>query len=252
MDRPPFNPELEDQDPQWTWEPSLELVGERKPVAKIPLPPRPLPRPRRRWLRVFLALVVLASIGLFVWAWYPRESLKDALARQGLKLQDLARDRRNVWLRVYKSDKRLELRYRDQVVKTYRVSTGPGWPQGSKPRETSDLELMGRMFFFFSGDKMIQNDLRTPEGKYSLVTGFGPSNDNYRFALLSYPDPAHRRRSSRPGNDVGIHGMGQRFNWLGRLHTLVWHTRGCVALTDGEVDELAQVAGRGTRVEILP
>jgi murein L,D-transpeptidase YafK len=200
------------------------------------------------------ALIAISGIAaILIYAWFPGISLERALARKGLSVEDLNNDRNKVLIRIFKEDKRLEIFYRDEVVKTYRAVTGPGIPKGSKPPGSiSKRELFFRSFWYHPGDKEVRGDLRTPEGKYHLVYDFRNSADHYRFALISYPDAAHRKRSKNPGGAVGIHGIGHGLNRFGRLHIWVRHTRGCISLNNNEIDELDMVVGKGTKVEILP
>lgn len=198
------------------------------------------------------ALVLLAALAA-AYAWWPGLSLDRALERAGLDENTLRNDRENVRLVVHKQAGRLDLIYKSQMIKTYRVSTGPGIPQGSPPPEKISIrELAFRSLRYHAGDKKHRGDLRTPEGNFRLVEDFRPSRNNYRFARIDYPQNLHRQMSADPGGSIGIHGIGRGLDVFGRLHVLIRHTRGCVALNNYEIDELARVAGRGTRVEILP
>jgi len=188
-----------------------------------------------------------------VYAWAPGISLDRALEQEGLEIAELRNDTKNVSLRVYKKNKRLELLYKNEPIKTYRISTGPGIPSNEKPPgKVSKLDLFFRSLWYHPGDKETRGDLRTPEGSYHLVYDFRPSKDHYRFALISYPDAEHRRGVENPGGSIGIHGIGGRLNCFGRLHALIRHTRGCISLNNHEIDELDRVVGKGTKVEILP
>lgn len=134
---------------------------------------------------------------------------------------------------VEKAQRRLTL-YRGTVaLRSYRVALGRQ-PVGAKVRE---------------------GDGRTPEGIYSIDRRNPASG--YHLALhLSYPDASDRARAAAlgvsPGGDVMIHGMRNGLGWLGPLHRLKDWTRGCIAVTDAEVDEIAQAAPDGTVVEIRP
>jgi murein L,D-transpeptidase YafK len=208
---------------------------------------------RRKVALIVLAGALAAAVAVMLYAWVPGRSLAGALAARGLTRERMRSEHGKVWLRVYKGDGRLDLMYGELVVKSYSVSTGPGIGKREEaPGRVGTKEMAWRSLWYHPGDKQTAGDLRTPEGEYRLVSDFRPSAVNYRFALLDYPDAAHRRRSSNPGNEVGIHGLWRGYNLAGRLHTLVRHTRGCIALTNREVDELDSVVGPGTRVVILP
>lgn len=198
---------------------------------------------------VFAALV-LAAIAYGYW---PGTPLDKALANSGLDEKTLLANPDRVRIVVKKAEKELELIYGDTTIKTYPVSTGPGIPPGEPPPgKVGDKELMLRGLFHHPGDKVVEGDLRTPEGDYHLVYDFRPSKVNYKFALISYPDAEDRRASKNPGGAIGIHGLYPPYDHFGRYHAWVRHTRGCVALRNHEVDELARVAGAGTRVTVLP
>jgi murein L,D-transpeptidase YafK len=49
-----------------------------------------------------------------------------------------------------------------------------------------------------------------------------------------------------------IHGLKKGFGWLGRDHSRVDWTKGCIAVTDKEIEEIAKLAPIGTVVEIRP
>jgi L,D-peptidoglycan transpeptidase YkuD (ErfK/YbiS/YcfS/YnhG family) len=49
-----------------------------------------------------------------------------------------------------------------------------------------------------------------------------------------------------------IHGIKNGFSWVGDGQAEVDWTRGCIAVTDEEIKELAKLAPNGTVVEIRP
>ncbi len=150
------------------------------------------------------------------------------LQPESLPLQLLA-DR----ILVEKAQRRLTLYHGAVALRSYRIALGVQ-PVGAKVRE---------------------GDGRTPEGIYSIDRRNPASR--YHLALhLSYPGLRDRQRAAAlgvaPGGDVMIHGMRNGLGWLGPLHRLKDWTRGCIAVTDAEVDEIAQAAPDGTVVEIRP
>lgn len=102
--------------------------------------------------------------------------------------------------------------------------------------------------------KLCEGDNRTPEGVYRIV-GHQPSA-YHRALRLSYPTPADRLRAGArgcpPGGDIMIHGLRNGLGWLGRLHTAVNWTRGCIAVTNEEIEILWSFVPDGTPVEIRP
>ncbi len=105
------------------------------------------------------------------------------------------------------------------------------------------------------GGKQWQGDRATPEGRYRIVAKKDRGRSRYhRALLLDYPNPADRARfdearrrgevprGARIGGLIEIHGEGGRGqNW----------TDGCVALANGDMDDLYGRVGVGTRVTIV-
>ncbi len=103
--------------------------------------------------------------------------------------------------------------------------------------------------------KLRSGDDATPEGVYRVQEIRGPGKSRYyRAFLLDYPNEQDRRRfetarrngsvpkGAHPGGLIEIHGEGGRDqDW----------TRGCIALTNAEMDELSQWVKIGTVVAIV-
>lgn len=134
---------------------------------------------------------------------------------------------------IEKKERRLMLLSKDEVLKTYRIALG-GNPVGPKER---------------AGDN------KTPEGIY--IIDARNKNSRYHLSLhLSYPNERDKRRARElgvsPGGGIMIHGIKNGFEWVGKAHTEVDWTKGCIAVTDEEIEEIARVAPNGTIVEIRP
>jgi tetratricopeptide (TPR) repeat protein len=134
---------------------------------------------------------------------------------------------------IEKSVRRLMLISQGEVLKSYKIALG-GNPIGPKER---------------------QGDNKTPEGTYIIDA----RNRDSRFHLslhISYPNEKDRKRAKElgvsPGGDVMIHGIKNGFSWVGDAHTGVDWTKGCIAVTDQEIEEIARSAPNGTIVEIRP
>ncbi len=114
---------------------------------------------------------------------------------------------------------------------------------------TVDLGISGMERKLRSGDDA------TPEGLYKIEQIRSPGQTRYHRAfLLDYPNEQDRRRFAEakrkgliprgagPGDLIEIHGEGGRDkDW----------TRGCVALTNQEMDELSGMVSVGTTVAIV-
>jgi tetratricopeptide (TPR) repeat protein len=134
---------------------------------------------------------------------------------------------------IEKSARRLMLISQGEVLKTYKIALG-GNPIGPKER---------------------QGDNKTPEGTYVIDA----RNRDSRFHLslhISYPNEKDKNRAKElgvsPGGDIMIHGIKNGFSWVGDAHAGLDWTKGCIAVTNEEIEEIARLAPNGTIVEIRP
>jgi tetratricopeptide (TPR) repeat protein len=134
---------------------------------------------------------------------------------------------------IEKSARRLMLISQGEVLKTYKIALG-GNPIGPKER---------------------QGDNKTPEGTYVIDA----RNRDSRFFLslhISYPNERDKNRAKElgvsPGGDIMIHGIKNGLSWVGDAHSVVDWTKGCIAVTNEEIEEIAKLAPNGTIVEIRP
>jgi murein L,D-transpeptidase YafK len=105
------------------------------------------------------------------------------------------------------------------------------------------------------GPKTQEGDCKTPEGTYFIESR--NSKSVYHAALrISYPNSFDIRRAKEfgvePGGDIMIHGIRKGFGWIGRLHRFVDWTKGCIAVTNEEIEEILHLVPNGTPVEIRP
>lgn len=132
---------------------------------------------------------------------------------------------------IVKSTHMLTLMSHGQVLKTYKVSLGRGG----------------------SGAKNQSGDRETPEGEY-VIDSKNPHSRFHRALHISYPnardrDRAHRQGTS-PGGDIEIHGVEEKWAWVGSPHRAVDWTAGCIAVTNPEIEEIYKLVPVGTPVEI--
>src|SRR6185503_16687261 len=90
-------------------------------------------------------------------------------------------------------------------------------------------------------DKEREGDGRTPDGFYSI--NFKNAQSAFHLSLrISYPDAGHedaaRRRGLSPGGDIMIHGLPNGLALLAPLHRMMDWTDGCIAVTNGEIEEI--------------
>ena len=166
-------------------------------------------------------LVIGASFILLtvVWANWPHSTLPDGIVADRVV--------------VRKAERRLELYSSGQLLRSYPVSLG------NEPR----------------GPKRTEGDGRTPEGTYAI--DYRNEASSYCLSLhITYPDAADSERAQQQGADAGgmimIHGLPNRMGSIGRLHRLLDWTRGCIAVTNPEIREIARVVPNGTPIELLP
>jgi hypothetical protein len=125
------------------------------------------------------------------------------------------------------------------------------------------------------GPKRSAGDHRTPEGDYRVI-GRARASRFHRFLAFDYPSradaelaraearlpesdyrriaAAHAAGAPPPddtalGGHLGFHGEGAR--WRGDSIDLDW-TDGCIAMSDSDIEFLAERSAPGTRVRILP
>ncbi len=129
---------------------------------------------------------------------------------------------------IEKAERKLYLIDNGITVKSYSIALGRN-PDGPKER---------------------QGDMKTPEGIYTVEGRNDKSS--YHLALhLSYPNSSDRKKG-RTGGDIMIHGLPNGRGWIGKLHRFVDWTKGCIAVTDAEIEEIWRVVPDGVTVEILP
>ncbi len=132
---------------------------------------------------------------------------------------------------IEKGARRLMLQAGGNTLKTYTVALGSA-PVGHKRQE---------------------GDGRTPEGVY-FIDGRNAASAFHRSLKISYPNAADRAaaaaRGVSAGGDIFIHGAP---NWwvLPGQPPGDW-TRGCVAVSDAEIEEIWRLVADGTPVEIRP
>jgi tetratricopeptide (TPR) repeat protein len=134
---------------------------------------------------------------------------------------------------IEKKERRLRLFAEKKVLKTYKIALG-GNPEGPKER---------------------QGDNKTPEGIYHIDSR--NKNSRYHLSLhISYPNEKDKKRARElgvsPGGDIMIHGIKNKMSWVGEDHADIDWTKGCIAVTDEEIEEIEKLVPNGTLVEIRP
>jgi murein L,D-transpeptidase YafK len=133
---------------------------------------------------------------------------------------------------VEKSKRTLSLYCNNQIIKQYKIALG----------------------FNPSGNKQQEGDGRTPEGKYTIVSK-NPDSIAHLSLKISYPSiddiQLAKFKYLTPGSNIMIHGLKNNWAWIGKYHTLVDWTRGCIAVNNDEIEEIYAATPIGTTIEIL-
>jgi L,D-peptidoglycan transpeptidase YkuD (ErfK/YbiS/YcfS/YnhG family) len=134
---------------------------------------------------------------------------------------------------IEKKERRLTLLSKGEVIKTYKIALG-GDPVGPK---------------------VMQGDNKTPEGVYIIDSR--NNNSEYHLSLhISYPNEIDKKRARElgvsPGGDIMIHGIKNGLGWVGASHAELDWTKGCIAVTDKEMEEIYKLVPNGTIVVIMP
>jgi len=134
---------------------------------------------------------------------------------------------------IEKKARRLMLISKGEVLKTYKIALG-GNPNGPKER---------------------QGDNKTPEGTY-VIDSRNRDSRYHQSLHISYPNERDKKRARElgvsPGGNIMIHGIKNGFSWVGDAQAETDWTKGCIAVTDEEIEEIVKLAPNGTIVEIRP
>jgi murein L,D-transpeptidase YafK len=137
------------------------------------------------------------------------------------------------FVRVDKSERRMELLSKDRVVRTYTIALG-GNPIGHKQQE---------------------GDQRTPEGRY-VLDWRNAKSCCMKSLHVSYPNAedkaAARKAGVSPGGMIMIHGIPNGWGWWGWLFQMFDWTSGCIAVNDRNMQEIWDLVEVGTPIEISP
>jgi murein L,D-transpeptidase YafK len=165
------------------------------------------------------AIICALALAVYFYAHHNRHPLRPGTTIDRIVVEKAARK-----LSVFRDGRQL---------KTYRVALGRS-PIGPKEKE---------------------GDMKTPEGTYKIDGRNAQSS--YHLALhISYPSNDDNARAAErgvsAGFDIMIHGIPNGRGWIGAFHRWTDWTAGCIALTDGEIEELWRVTLDGTAIEIRP
>ena len=128
---------------------------------------------------------------------------------------------------VVKNRRRMYLMNGRQVIRQYPIGLG----------------------FAPEGDKKVEGDGRTPEGRYRIDRR-NPRSSFYLSLGISYPNARDiaeaRRLGKKPGGDIFIHGESPV-----RVDGRDW-TAGCIAVSNRHMKAIYAMVRDGTVIDILP
>ncbi len=137
------------------------------------------------------------------------------------------------YIKIIKSERKLFTYSKGKLLKTYKIALGKN-PVGQKLKE---------------------GDGKTPEGYYEVIAK-NPKSAYHLSLKISYPNSEQikeaKKSSINPGGDIMIHGIKNGFGFLKKYHAVINWTKGCIAVTDDEIEEIYNSTSVGTKVEILP
>lgn len=170
----------------------------------------------KKIIRCLSVLVILLAVGIIAFYFFPEKELP-----QGTSIDSIV---------VCKSEKRLYAYADDKLIKTYKISLGKT-PIGKKEYE---------------------GDNKTPEGIY-FINDKNPNSGFHKNLGISYPNKADietAKKIGKPtGGDVKIHGIKNGLGIFDKFH--YWFsTRGCIRVTNKEIDELYNAIKIGTPIDI--
>ncbi|MEZ4937828.1 MAG: L,D-transpeptidase [Crocinitomicaceae bacterium] len=147
-------------------------------------------------------------------------------------------DKSNLNILINKSEYKLSLRYKDQVLKEYPVVFG------DNPVD----------------DKRMEGDRCTPEGQFKIRDLYSHKKWS-KFLWIDYPTKDSQRKFKESklkgeipedatiGGEVGIHGVPKgKDNLILEKQNWTW---GCISLQNKDVDDLYSVAFKGMDVFII-
>jgi len=134
---------------------------------------------------------------------------------------------------IHKADRKLHLLRGGEVFRTFDIALG------IRP----------------VGDKEIEGDFRTPEGRY-LLDRRNPNSDFFLSIHISYPNPDDirqaRLRGEPPGGAIMIHGQPNAPSQSEAYYRTQDWTNGCIAVSNSDMIDIWLMTAHNTPIEILP
>lgn len=101
-----------------------------------------------------------------------------------------------------------------------------------------------------TGDKTVEGDGKTPEGRY-YIDRRNPNSDFHLSLGISYPNADDVAQAAalgqKPGGDIFVHGARRPFDRLGPDWTF-----GCISVSNDEIEEIYAMVQNGTQIDLNP
>jgi len=134
---------------------------------------------------------------------------------------------------IVKSDRELHLLNDGKIFRTFKIALGMS-PEG---------------------DKSMEGDFKTPEGRY-LLDMRNPNSDFFLSIHISYPNADDRRearlKGADPGGAIMIHGQPNAPTYTETYYRTQDWTNGCIAVSNSDMIDIWLMTPDNTPVEILP
>lgn len=105
------------------------------------------------------------------------------------------------------------------------------------------------------GDKEMEGDQKTPEGRY-LLDARNPNSEFFLSIHVSYPDAsdraAARAKGVPPGGAIMIHGQPNEPSRSEAYYKTQDWTNGCIALSNSDMIDVWLMTDENTPIEIRP
>ena len=134
---------------------------------------------------------------------------------------------------IDKSDRELYLLNDGAIVRTFKIALG----------------------IVPEGDKKVEGDFKTPEGRY-LLDMRNPNSDYFLSIHVSYPNAVDRQEARSdgvpPGGAIMIHGQPNEPSRSETYYRTQDWTNGCIAISNSDMIDLWLMVGDNTPIEIRP
>lgn len=185
----------------------------------------------------FALLIVLVGLAFYKFEKFLPSSTESHKPLSIADIQRLNQTKPVTSIDVYKSQRVLQLKHHDALIRSYPIRLG----------------------FDPIGHKQFEGDGKTPEGSYT-IDWRNPQSAYYKSLHISYPntkDNAYAEQHQKSaGGDVMIHGtvpkratsFAASANYMPRKD---W-TLGCIAVTNAHMDEIWSLVPNNTKINIYP